>query len=392
MSAALRILIAGGGIGGLSAALALQRLGHHVRVFERSSTLGEVGAGLTLTPNATRVLEALGLWPALAPHVVIPAQSELRDGLTGKQLAVRELGEPLQARYGAAYCHVHRADLHGALARAVQAADPQALTLDDAFIALEHNDEAQVRVRFTRSGTVTGDVLIGADGLRSSVRDALFGRAETRFAGYVAWRGLAPMAQLPARLREIPACMSVGPRNLLLRYPVSGGTLMNVACIGRTERWAEESWSTPATHAELLEQLRDWHEDAAVVVRAIPAERLFKWGLFERDELPRWQVARCALLGDAAHPMLPFLGQGAVMALEDAAVLARALAETPAPGAALARYTAARLARASTVTRLSADNGRALVPPDEASFQPGSHSSAATLGLMAYDPLNVALP
>ncbi len=392
MSRARHILIAGGGIGGLTAALALQRLGHRVRVFERASAIAEVGAGLTLTPNATRVLEALGLWPALAPRVVIPAHSELRDGLTGQRLAVRDLGESLQARYGAAYCHVHRADLHGCLAQAVQAADPEALSLDDPLVTLQRNDDHQVRARFARSGTVSGDLLIGADGLRSTLRDALFGRAETRFAGYVAWRGLAPMQALPERLLEIPACMSVGPRNLLLRYPVSAGTLMNVACIGRTDRWAEESWSTPASHSELLEQLSDWHVDAAVVIRAIPPERLFKWGLFERDELERWHVARCALLGDAAHPMLPFLGQGAVMAIEDAALLARTLAETAEPAAALARYTAARLSRASAVTRLSADNGRALVPPEQASFQPGSHSSAATLGLMAYDPLNVALP
>ncbi len=392
MSGSLRILIAGGGIGGLTAALALQQLGHRVRVFERARVLGEVGAGLTLTPNATRVLQALGLWPALRPTLVLPECSELRDGRSGRRLAVRELGEPLAARYGADYCHVHRADLHGCLVEALKARAPDALSLDDAFIALERNDTDGVRVRLARSGSVEGDVLIGADGLRSTVRTALFGPAETRFAGYVAWRGLAPMQALPATLREVPACMTIGPRNLLLRYPVSAGRLMNVACMGRSEHWAEESWSVPATHAELLEQLEGWHEDAAILVRAIPAEALFKWGLFERELLAQWHHESSALLGDAAHPMLPFLGQGAVMAIEDAVVLARAFAETATPAAALACYTAARLARGNEVTRLSAENGHALVPRDESEFQPGSHSSAATLGLIAYDPLNVRLP
>ena len=388
----LRILIAGGGIGGLAAALGLLRAGHRVRVFERARQLGEVGAGLTITPNGAHVLHALGVWPAVARLAVLPATGAVRNGLTGETLAVRELGEPLRERLGAEYFQVHRADLHGALAAAVKALDAGAISVNDGFDELLENHAQGVCARFAGSGEVEGDLLLGADGLRSALRVALFGPETPAFAGYVAYRGLAPAAALSPRLLEHASCMYAGPSNLFLRYLVRRGELVNVACLGRTDRWAAEGWSVPADREEFLGMLAGWHEDVLTLVRAIPEASLFKWGLFQRSALDRWSVGRASLLGDAAHPMLPFLGQGAVMALEDAALLVRAVAASTAVEPALALYERARIGRANQVMALSAENGLKLVPRSAAEYRPGSHSSAASLGLMEYNPLMVDLP
>jgi salicylate hydroxylase len=392
MTGRLEVLVAGAGIGGLAAALALQRAGHRVRVFERTAELAEVGAGLTITPNASHVLRALDLWPALQGDAVIPATAAICNGVTGETLNVREYGQRLRDECGAEYFHVHRADLHGALLDALQSGDAEAISLADAFVGIERNDASGVHARFERSGEVRGDLLIGADGLRSAVRVALFGAEQPAFTGYVAYRGLVPTGNLPARWLEHAACMSLGPRNMFLRYLVSGGRLLNVACIGRSDQWAEEGWSVPASHAELLALLEGWHEDIRGIVAAIPAERLFKWGLFARSALPRWSVERSTLVGDAAHPLLPFLGQGAVMAIEDAGVLQRAVAAYPGDvTAALACYQRTRIGRANGIMALSMENGQRLVPRSAAEYQPGSHTSPASLGLMHYDPMSVPL-
>jgi len=388
----LRIMVAGAGIGGLAVALGLLRAGHEVRVFERTARLGEVGAGLTVTPNAAHVLHALGVWPALRAHVVMPATGAVRNGVSNELLGVRQLGESMTRQFGAEYFQVHRADLHGALLAAVLAIDADAISLDDAFVALERNDGSGVRVRFARSGEQAGDLLLGADGLRSQVRNALFGEQATCFAGYVAYRGLVPAERLPDSMLEHASCLYVGPRNMFLRYLVSAGRLVNAACIASSDAWTEEGWSVPADTDELLGLLDGWHADVRAIASAIPPQSLFKWGLFERSALPGWSVERATLLGDAAHPMLPFLGQGVVMALEDAGVLLRALAQSTRPADALRVYEQARLTRANEVMALSADNGRRLVPRSGAEYRPGSHASAASLGLMAYNPFTVELP
>lgn len=382
----------GAGIGGLAAALGLARSGHHVRVFERAPRLGEVGAGLTVTPNGTHVLRAIGAWTAVARRAVQPATGEVRHGVTGEVLAVRELGEAVRRRCGAEHFLVHRADLHAALLDGLLALDPGAVATDDPFVELADNGAAGVRARFAASGEVEADLLVGADGVRSAVRGALFGPEAPAFAGYVAYRGLAPVAAVPPRLLVHPSCLFAGPRNLLLRYLVRGGELVNVACIARSDRWTGEGWSVPARRNELLGLLEGWHGDVHELVRAIPEERLFKWGLFARGSLERWSVGSASLLGDAAHPMLPFLGQGAVMALEDAGLLLRAVEAADTVPAALEIYERARRPRANEVMRLSAENGQRLVPASDADYRPGSHASAATLGLMEYDPMSVPLP
>jgi salicylate hydroxylase len=388
----LRVIVAGAGIGGLALALGLLRAGHRVRVFERARQLGEVGAGLTITPNGSHVLHALGVWPAVVRLAVIPAHVDVRNGVTGERIALRRLGDALRARFGADQCLVHRADLHDVLREAVLSIDPAAISVSDGFEALAVNGAGGVRARFAASGEVDADLLVGADGVRSGVRPALFGPEAPTFAGYVAWRGLAPVSAVPARLLEHASCLYTGPRNLLLRYLVRGGELVNVACIGGSDAWTAEGWSTGASHDEVLGLLAGWHPDVHALVRAIPAASLFKWGLFSRRSLGRWSVGRATLLGDAAHPMLPFLGQGAVMALEDAMLLVRALAAAEDVPSALATYERARLPRANEVMRLSAENGHRLVPRSVAEYDPGSHMSPASLGLVDYDPVTVPLP
>ncbi len=388
---ALRIIIAGGGIGGLATALGLLQAGHRVRVYERTECLAEVGAGLTITPNAAHVLHALGVWDQIRARAVFPATGAVCDGVSGQILGVRQFGDKVTRECGAEYLHVHRADLHRALLDGVRALDATAVSLGDGFVALERNTPTGVRARFARSGACEADVLLGADGLRSQVRVALFGPEAPAFAGYVAYRGLVPVEALAPSLLEHASCMSLGPRNLFLRYLVSAGTVLNVVCIGRSNEWAQESWSVPAAREELLGLLQGWHADVRAVASAIPPQSLFKWGVFERSALSAWHAGSVALLGDAAHPMQPFLGQGAVMALEDAAVLARALARGLDVAEALTRYERTRLPRANDVMTASADNGRKLVPRSGKDYRPGSHTSPASLGLMAYNPVTVPL-
>ena len=387
----LRIIVAGGGIGGLAAALGLLRAGHRVRVCERAQQLAEVGAGLTITPNAAHVLHMLGVWEKVRERAVFPATGAVCDGVTGKVLSVRKYGDHVTREFGAEYLQIHRADLHQALLDGVRAMDAEAVSLGDEFVALEENTPARVCGRFLRSGRLEGDLLVGADGLRSEVRASLFGPESPSFAGYVAYRGLVPAERLAPSLLEHASCMSLGPRNLFLRYLVSAGSLLNMVCIGRSDAWAQESWSVPATRDELLDLLQGWHADILAIVAAVPADSLFKWGVFDRSALPSWHAGRVVLLGDAAHPMQPFLGQGAVMALEDAAILTRALAPGEDVPVSLSRYEAARLPRANDIMSRSADNGRRLVPRTGGDYLPGSHTSPASLGLMAYNPVTAPM-
>ena len=386
----MHIAIVGAGIAGLTAARALQTFGFRVRVYEQAPRLGEVGAGLTISPNATHVLNAIGLRGVLEQIGMRPSRGGVKHWQTGELMVEIPRGHDMLDKYGAAYYQVHRADLHAALAAAIADHDPDAIVLGHAFERL-HDDGGRVRLDFANGTTVDADVAIGADGLRSAVRAALFGAERPKFTGYIAYRGLVPLSRLPAGIIQPTSCISTGPHRSFTRYLLRQGTLVNFVGLCERDDWAEEGWSIRASVEEVLAEYEGWYEDVRTIIRHAPPEGLIKWALFDREPLERWSVGRVALLGDAAHPMLPFLGQGAAMGIEDAMLLARAFAAAGTLDEALQRYVEARQARTTWVMLKSRETARNYHSGRSENFQPGRHVSAESLGIMAYNPSDVPL-
>ena len=346
-----KTIVVGAGIGGLAAALALLRAGHRVRVIEQSASLGEVGAGLSITPNASKALAYLGLADALARIGSTPAAGSLRHYRTGEDLVTLPQDRSRE-RYGYPLYHVHRADLHQALLSAVTALDSDSIVTSAEFTSYKENNDG-VLVGCSSGWSDQADYVIGADGIHSRVRAQLFGPDQANFTGYVAWRGLIPGDQVPPSLLDPPLCMTLGPRRMLMRYPLRRGALINFVAIAKRDAWMEEGWSVRSTLDELLTEFADFEPRALDLLSLTPPDRLFKWGLFDRDPLSSWTQGRVTLLGDAAHAMPPFTGQGAVMALEDAAVLGRAAQATATESTLLKRYEVARIGRVTNALAMS---------------------------------------
>lgn len=348
------VAIVGGGVGGLAAAVALARRGAEVTVIEQARALGEVGAGLQIGPNGVAALEALGLRPAAAGVATQPEAVELRDGQDARLVARLPLGSGFLARYGRPYWQIHRADLLAVLAEAAEAAGVRLRT--GARVAGVVARPGGVRLDLADGAAMEADLVIGADGLRSALRGALFEGQPPRFAGAVAWRGLVPAERLPLGLLAPSATVFMGPGRHLVAYPLRRGAVWNFVAVEERRAWAEEGWSVSADPAELRAAFAGWAEPAARLLAAV--EKTFLWGLFLHPPLRSWTRGRIALLGDACHPMTPFLAQGACMALEDAWVLAQALDETDDPQAGLKAYEARRIGRTTRVQRAAADAGR----------------------------------
>jgi salicylate hydroxylase len=349
-----KVIIAGGGIGGLTAALALLRRGFDVTIYEQAKELREAGAGIQLGSNGTRVLYALGLEAALLQSAVVPDRRELRHWSTGETWNWFELGAASRQRYGTPHLMLHRGDLQAALIDAVTRAKPDAIVLGKRCIGIAQTDD-EVELRFDDGSTERAPYAIGADGIHSVVRAALFGESKPQFTGVVAWRGLIPMTRLPEHLRRMVGTNWLGPKAFILHYPVRRDELMNfVGCVERDD-WQIESWVTQGTQHELANDYRGWHADAQTLIAAIDTP--YKWTLMVREPMPRWSTGRITLLGDACHPTLPFLGQGGVMAIEDGYVLAACLDRYFAePARAFDAYEAARRERTAAVVKKAAEN------------------------------------
>jgi salicylate hydroxylase len=391
----MEIAVIGAGIAGVTVARALQQRGFRPRVYEQANALGEVGAGLTVSPNATHVLDAIGLADLLPRIGMRPDQGGVRHWRSGELLFEIMRGRDMLERYGAWYYQVHRADLHGAIVDLIRSEDPDAITLGRRFTGLEQH-AGRVRVGFERGGRIEADLVIGADGARSAVRRALFGPSDPKFTGYIAYRGLVPVEALPSRaerptLLYPSSCISIGPRHSFTRYLIRGGSTVNYVGLAERDDWREEGWSIRSSVEELAREYEGWYEDVQTFIRATPPDLVFKWALFDREPLPTWSDGAVTLLGDAAHPMLPFLGQGAAMGIEDAMVLARAIAESQTLPAALARYEDARRERTTFVMEKSRETGRSYHRADIDRYRPGQHVSAESLGLMAYNPAAVPI-
>ena len=334
--------IVGGGIGGLTTALALLRRGYDVTIFEQASQLQEVGAGLQISPNGVRVLFGLGLEEEIRKVCFEPAGKEIRLWNTGDTWKLFDLGVESQARYGFPYITIHRNDLHQILVRAVEAASPGAIRLDHRFVGVDQTG-GTVQLSFHDKPPASFDVVIGADGVHSKMREILFGSGPARFTGIVAWRGVIPAELLPDRLTRPIGTNWIGPGGHVIHYPIRRGELINFTSVIERQDWKTESWTSAGTNQEYHDDYPGWHADVHAYIEAIPQP--FKWALIARPPMQEWVRGRVALLGDACHPSLPFLAQGAVMALEDACILGRAFDEFDTVEEALDRYQKLRIPR-----------------------------------------------
>ena len=383
MSRSERVTIVGGGIGGMTAAVALAQAGFPVTLLEAAPAFGEIGAGVTLSPNAMKGLDHIGVCEDVASAGVEPTRQRIQHWQDGRTLVPMERASA-RAKYGAPYVTIHRADLHAILVEAARAAGVDLRT-----------NAAAVRVEGTGvvlhdGSTISGDVVIGADGLKSIVRQR-FEPVQAHFTGHVAWRGLAPVAGPLVDVTAYPG-VHIGPGRMVTRYPVRGGTLLNMVFFARQDGWTDDGWTIPADPAELAATYAGWCDEVQAMIAAACAGPLFKWAINARKPLGDWVIdGRIALLGDAAHAMTPFLGHGAACAIEDAVVLSRALAASTTLEEGLRRYVAARYERACFIQAESNANADRMQGDDAALFGLGAMKDEESLGLFDYDCRTVAV-
>jgi len=344
----LKILIAGGGIGGITLALALRQRGIEALLFEQAKAFSQVGAGIQLSANATRVLRTLGLGDALTRVAVYPEGRDYRAWDNGDRLYWTPLGQRAESHFGAPYYHAHRADLLDVLLGGL---GDQGFRLNSHLDRFEQ-DAHGVTITLADGSTATGDVLIGADGIHSTVRAQLFGRELPRYTGNVAWRGLVPAERVAHLDLGRVTGVWMGPNRSIVQYYVAARRTFNWIGISRSEQPARESWLAEGRIEDALAEYTGWHDTIRTIIAATP--RVLRQALYDREPLPDWRVGRVVLLGDAAHPMMPFYAQGAAQSIEDAYVLAGCLAASPEePVAALERYVRLRQPRTAWMQELS---------------------------------------
>lgn len=355
-----RILIAGAGIGGLTTALALAQRGFRVDIFEQAPELMELGAGIQVSANGSRVLIALGLEEAMRKVVCEAALKEVRIWNTGQTWKLFDLGKDSIERFGAPYWFVHRGDIHRALLDAVRHRGNVAIHTGRKCVGFEQ-DGAQVTLELAGGERIVADALIGADGVHSTIRQQLFAAGQPdagkpEFMGIICWRGLARIQDLPEELRRPVGTNMVGPGGHVITYPLRRGEIMNFVGFGERDDWKVESWTEKGTKAECAADFKGWHPLVHQIIAVL--DQPYKWALVGRAPLSTWTKGRVTMVGDACHPMLPFLAQGANQALEDALVLARCLEAHADVATALARYEALRLERTTKIVNGSVESGR----------------------------------
>ena len=344
MARSLNIGVVGGGVGGLTAAIALRRNGHNVTVYEQAGKYMRVGADINLTPNAVLALDGLGVGEACRRTGARPTFRISRDWDTGRETSRLPMSEAAEARYGAPQLTIHRADLLAVLAETFPADRVQ---FSKRLRTLEQAGDG-VSLHFDDSTVATHDVVIGADGIHSRVRTALFGEENPRFTGVVSFRAVVPTETVKTtpEVEAFTKWWGPTPQSQIVTFPLNLGRDTFVFATTGQESWTEESWTSPGDVHELRAFYKDYHPDARMLLDA--CDSVMKSALYERDPLQRWSVGRVTLLGDACHPMLPFMAQGAGMAIEDGVVLGRCLAGDE-PEAELIRYEAARLERTGKI-------------------------------------------
>lgn len=364
---ALKVAVVGAGIGGLTAAAALHGLGVEVEVYERASLLGEVGAGLQIAPNAVKIIRALGLEPEFMRIAAEPMDRLSIQWDTGEVRVRERFKGPMQETFGARYYMAHRADLHRLLLSKVPEA---AIHAGVACIGVENAGRGAV-LRLAGGREIEADIVLGADGIHSVVRKTLFGERKPRFTHQICWRIILPMDELRQAADKLPTRLDgtefvgwLGPTGHVLFYPLRGGELLNIFAGRVSNEWASDDWTVPSTRDEMLAAYEGWHPGMLHVLSR--AQEAYKWGIYDHDPLPSWVAGRIALLGDAAHPMMPTLAQGAAISMEDGYAAARLIAlHGDDPAAALAAFDRERQPRASKVQLQARQQflNNQLVPP-----------------------------
>jgi salicylate hydroxylase len=315
----MKVIIVGAGLGGLTAAATLAQRGIEFTLLEQASQLGEIGAGVQLAPNAMKVMRALGLERRAAEAGFEPGAHVIRNWKTSQVLARTPYKGVLSEIFGAAYYGYHRADLHDILRAAVPA---DAIRLSTRCTGVRTEGDGAV-VTLADGTELAADAVIGADGIHSAVRASLFGPEAPRFTGNACWRGMTPASALSPGLIDPDMTVWFGPGGSVVHYYIRGGTMVNWVAAFESDRWAQESWNAEGRREEMLERFSDWHP--TIVALLAHSDRYLKWGLFDRDPLAHWSAGRVTLMGDACHPMLPYLAQGACMAIEDGWAVGNAL-------------------------------------------------------------------
>ncbi len=381
MSRSEQIVIVGGGIAGMTAAASLAKVGFPVILLEAAPEFGEIGAGVTLSPNAMIALDFIGLCEDVAAVGVEPKRQRIQHWQDGRTLVEKDRTNQREI-YGAPYVTIHRADLHEQLTRATRAAGVDMRT--NAAVV----ESRGTTVKLADGTTVTGDLLIGADGVKSVIRKR-FEEVEPHFTGHVAWRALVPVTPELKELSDFPGII-IGPGAMINRYNIRNYEAMNLVFFARQEGWNEEGWTTPIDPQEMRAVYAGWCDDAQKLIEAACLQPTFKWAINARKPLPTWIVDdNVTLIGDAAHAMTPFLGHGAACGIEDAVVLARALEASAGIAEGLKRYEAARHERATFIQQESNANADRMQGQETHLFGLGEMRDEESLGLFTYDARTV---
>ncbi len=392
----IRILIAGAGIGGLTAAACLLKKGFKVRLYEQAAALGEVGAGIQSSANAVKVLYDLGLRDELDKVAVRPQSFDFRRFDTAELMHQIPLGTAHETVHGAPYYHVHRADMHALLARKVSGLDPHCIILNAMATGFEESADG-VTMKLADGTQVEGDVLIGADGIKSAIRTQILGETPVSYTGDIAWRAVVPVERLPKGIMQRVSTVWCGPKKHAVMYYLRAGTLMNFVGLVEHAQAETESWTQKRPWAELKTDFEGWNPTIQTVIDAIDKDSCYRYALNNRPPVSNWSTGKVTLLGDAAHPTLPYMASGAAMAIEDAAVLARCLED----GAdvdiseALQRYQRNRLVRTARIVNESTESRGLYRIEDEdemrKAFRDKDIGKSRTEWLYSYDPLHVVL-
>jgi salicylate hydroxylase len=389
-----KVLVVGAGLGGLAAASCLMRAGFDVEVYEQAPALGEVGAGIQMSANPMHVLRHLGLEDDVLRLGVQPGAYVFRLHDSGEVIQDFPLAAEHQRQHGAPYVQLHRADLHELLATAARNLKPDLIRLNRRASGFTET-EAGVSLHFSDGTSVDGDILVGADGLKSTIGRQIVGEIPATYTGDAAWRITVPVERLPQPF--LPQVMSVfmGPGGHAVCYYLRGGALLNFVGIIETELASEESWTQKFPWDLLKADYAGWHEAIQTIIDAADRDQCYRWSLHNRPPVRNWSTRRATILGDAAHATLPYLAQGAAMAIEDGAVLARALQQEDDIAAGLDLYQRNRVDRTARIVETSTQNRRLFHLPSQdairAEFSKRNEGESRNSWLYSYNPLTVEL-
>ena len=385
----IQIAIIGAGIGGMTAAVTLAQKGFKVKVFEQAPELSEVGAGLTVNPNATKGLIYLGLGEAMNKIGMAHDLQGVRHYQTKEIIVPLKRGKHMLEKYGAYQFQVHRADIHDILIESLEKHSPGCVSIDHQLVGIDQKSD-RVKLIFNNQAEYECDFVIGADGTRSAVRKSILGNDEPEFSGYVAWRGIVPTDGLDeSDFDECGSCAFISPGRVFARYLIRDAKEYNYVAFLATDEWAEEGWSIPSKVETVLETFSDYNQQVKNIISATPPEGCYKWGIITRQPNAKWSSERVTLLGDAAHPLEPFMGQGASMASEDGVVLGRIIEDASGFSEIIERYETARIERSHFVTEHSMKAGQRFTGNNPDAYTKEDHKNEEELGLFYYDPGNV---